>query len=54
MAKGTSGQAEPETDDKAVKTQKADKLETLLATLTPADLLRKDLQPQLDQLRKHL
>ena len=53
-AKGAPGQAEPKTDDKAVKTQKADKLETLLATLDPKDPLREDLQPQLDQLRNDL
>ena len=48
------GQADPKTDDKAVKTQKADKLEALLATLDPKDPLREDLQPQLDQLRNDL
>ena len=54
VAKGAPGQAEPKTDDKAVKTQKADKLEALLATLDPKDPLREDLQPQLDQLRNDL
>ena len=54
VAKGAPGQAEPKTDEKAVKTQKADKLEALLATLDPKDPLREDLQPQLDQLRNDL
>ena len=52
--KGGSGQADPKTDDKAVKTPKANKLEALLATLDPEDPLREDLQPQLDQLRNDL
>ena len=54
VAKGAPGQADPKTDEKAVKTQKADKLEALLATLDPKDPLREDLQPQLDQLRNDL
>ena len=54
VAKGVPGQAEPKADEKAVKTQKADKLEALLATLDPKDPLREDLQPQLDQLRNDL
>ena len=54
VAKGATGQADPKKDDKTVLAQKADKLENLLATLDDADPLRKDLQPQLDQLRKDL
>ena len=54
VAKGVTGQAEPKPDDKVVKTQKAEKLESLLATLAPNDLLREALQPQLDQLKKDL
>ena len=50
--KGGSRPGRTQRDDKAVKTQKADKLEALPATLDAEDPLREDLQPQLDQLGK--
>ena len=54
VAKGSSGQAEGQKKDKALMTQKAEKLAHILTTLPESDPLREDFPSKLDQLRNDL
>ena len=54
VAKGDTGQADAKKDEKAFMSQKAERLEHILATLPDTEPLREDFQTQLERPRKDL